>query len=58
MTKNKFSARAWSHSTGDHFHDEWGFITADKGGKVTLITAGNNGLLFVYILFLLNLNFR
>ncbi|VDD89927.1 unnamed protein product [Enterobius vermicularis] len=38
-----YSARAWSHSTGDHFHDEWGFITADKSDKVTLITAGNNG---------------
>uniref|UniRef100_A0A0N5AY76 DUF1794 domain-containing protein n=1 Tax=Syphacia muris TaxID=451379 RepID=A0A0N5AY76_9BILA len=37
------AARAWSHSTGDHFHDEWGFITADQHGKVTLITAGNNG---------------
>jgi len=38
-----FSARAWSHSTKDHFHDEWGFMTADDAGNVTLMTAGNNG---------------
>ncbi|CAI4233213.1 unnamed protein product [Auanema sp. JU1783] len=38
-----FTARAWSHSTKDHFHDEWGFLTADKIGNVTLMTAGNNG---------------
>ncbi|PAV75670.1 hypothetical protein WR25_15166 [Diploscapter pachys] len=38
-----FSARAWSHSTKDHFHDEWGFLTADLTGNATLITAGNNG---------------
>uniref|UniRef100_A0A7I4YNF6 THAP4_heme-bd domain-containing protein n=1 Tax=Haemonchus contortus TaxID=6289 RepID=A0A7I4YNF6_HAECO len=38
-----FSARAWSHSTKDHFHDEWGFMTVDGNGNVTLMTAGNNG---------------
>ncbi|CAJ0569083.1 unnamed protein product, partial [Mesorhabditis spiculigera] len=38
-----FSARAWSHSTKDHFHDEWGFVTADPSGNVTLMTSGNNG---------------
>uniref|UniRef100_A0AC35U8S5 DUF1794 domain-containing protein n=1 Tax=Rhabditophanes sp. KR3021 TaxID=114890 RepID=A0AC35U8S5_9BILA len=38
-----FSARAWSHTTKDHFHDEWGFMTVDKSGNVTLMTAGNNG---------------
>ncbi|VDN51497.1 unnamed protein product [Dracunculus medinensis] len=38
-----FSARAWSHTTKDHFHDEWGFITADSNGNVTLMTTGNNG---------------
>ncbi|VBB32030.1 unnamed protein product, partial [Acanthocheilonema viteae] len=38
-----FSARAWSHTTKDHFHDEWGFITVDPFGNATLMTAGNNG---------------
>ncbi|KAH7697977.1 Protein C52G5.2 [Aphelenchoides avenae] len=38
-----FSARAWSHSTKDHFHDEWGFLTVDANGNATLMTAGNNG---------------
>uniref|UniRef100_A0A7E4V2E0 THAP4_heme-bd domain-containing protein n=1 Tax=Panagrellus redivivus TaxID=6233 RepID=A0A7E4V2E0_PANRE len=38
-----FSARAWSHSTKDHFHDEWGFITVEPTGNATLMTAGNNG---------------
>ncbi|VDK86889.1 unnamed protein product [Onchocerca ochengi] len=38
-----FSARAWSHTTKDHFHDEWGFITVDPSGNATLMTAGNNG---------------
>ncbi|GMR60683.1 hypothetical protein PMAYCL1PPCAC_30878, partial [Pristionchus mayeri] len=38
-----FSARAWSHSTKDHFHDEWGFLTVDATGNATLMTAGNNG---------------
>uniref|UniRef100_A0A914CYA9 THAP4-like heme-binding beta-barrel domain-containing protein n=1 Tax=Acrobeloides nanus TaxID=290746 RepID=A0A914CYA9_9BILA len=38
-----FSARAWSHTTKDHFHDEWGFITVDPNGNATLMTAGNNG---------------
>uniref|UniRef100_A0A1I7XNN3 Hypoxia up-regulated protein 1 n=1 Tax=Heterorhabditis bacteriophora TaxID=37862 RepID=A0A1I7XNN3_HETBA len=38
-----FSARAWSHSTKDHFHDEWGFLTVDPTGNATLMTAGNNG---------------
>jgi hypothetical protein len=37
------SARAWSHSTKDHFHDEWGYMTVDPNGNVTLMTAGNNG---------------
>uniref|UniRef100_A0A915MBP8 Hypoxia up-regulated protein 1 n=1 Tax=Meloidogyne javanica TaxID=6303 RepID=A0A915MBP8_MELJA len=36
-------ARAWSHSTKDHFHDEWGFITVEPNGNATLMTAGNNG---------------
>uniref|UniRef100_A0A915CUU0 THAP4-like heme-binding beta-barrel domain-containing protein n=1 Tax=Ditylenchus dipsaci TaxID=166011 RepID=A0A915CUU0_9BILA len=26
-----FTARAWSHSTKDHFHDEWGFTTYEVG---------------------------
>ncbi|VDM61048.1 unnamed protein product [Angiostrongylus costaricensis] len=38
-----FSARAWSHSTKDHFHDEWGYMTVDNKGNATLMTAGNNG---------------
>ena len=38
-----FSARAWSHSTKDHFHDEWGFLTVEHNGNATLMTAGNNG---------------
>uniref|UniRef100_A0AC34GV80 THAP4-like heme-binding beta-barrel domain-containing protein n=1 Tax=Panagrolaimus sp. ES5 TaxID=591445 RepID=A0AC34GV80_9BILA len=38
-----FSARAWSHSTKDHFHDEWGFVTVDPNGNATLMTTGNNG---------------
>ncbi|KAL7070467.1 hypothetical protein ACQ4LE_010579 [Meloidogyne hapla] len=38
-----WSARAWSHSTKDHFHDEWGFITVEPNGNATLMTAGNNG---------------
>ncbi|PIC19481.1 hypothetical protein B9Z55_025019 [Caenorhabditis nigoni] len=38
-----FSARAWSHSTKDHFHDEWGFLTVDPVGNATLMTTGNNG---------------
>jgi len=38
-----FSARAWSHSTKDHFHDEWGFLTINPEGNVTLMTTGNNG---------------
>ncbi|KAI1725555.1 THAP domain-containing protein 4 [Ditylenchus destructor] len=38
-----YSARAWSHSTKDHFHDEWGFITAEPSGNATLMTTGNNG---------------
>ncbi|KAK6766160.1 hypothetical protein RB195_025829 [Necator americanus] len=38
-----FSARAWSHSTKDHFHDEWGYMTVDNNGNATLMTAGNNG---------------
>ncbi|KFD58354.1 hypothetical protein M513_00580, partial [Trichuris suis] len=38
-----FSARAWSHTTLDHLHDEWGYITVDPTGKVVLMTAGNNG---------------
>ncbi|KJH43942.1 hypothetical protein DICVIV_10026 [Dictyocaulus viviparus] len=38
-----FSARAWSHSTKDHFHDEWGYMTVDNEGNATLMTAGNNG---------------
>ncbi|VDL78955.1 unnamed protein product [Nippostrongylus brasiliensis] len=38
-----FSARAWSHSTKDHFHDEWGYLTVDGTGNATLMTAGNNG---------------
>uniref|UniRef100_A0A914V5R0 THAP4-like heme-binding beta-barrel domain-containing protein n=1 Tax=Plectus sambesii TaxID=2011161 RepID=A0A914V5R0_9BILA len=38
-----FSARAWSHSTKDHFHDEWGYMTVDQNGNATLMTAGNNG---------------
>jgi len=38
-----FSARAWSHSTKDHFHDEWGFLTVEPSGNVTLMTVGNNG---------------
>ncbi|CAD5221036.1 unnamed protein product [Bursaphelenchus xylophilus] len=38
-----FTARAWSHSTKDHFHDEWGFLTVDPNGNATLMTAGNNG---------------
>ncbi|CAJ0947162.1 unnamed protein product, partial [Mesorhabditis belari] len=38
-----FSARAWSHSTKDHFHDEWGFVTVDPTGNATLMTSGNNG---------------
>ncbi|KHN81504.1 Uncharacterized protein C28H8.5 [Toxocara canis] len=38
-----FSARAWSHTTKDHFHDEWGFITVEPTGNATLMTAGNNG---------------
>uniref|UniRef100_A0A915BB55 THAP4-like heme-binding beta-barrel domain-containing protein n=1 Tax=Parascaris univalens TaxID=6257 RepID=A0A915BB55_PARUN len=38
-----FSARAWSHTTKDHFHDEWGFLTVDPTGNATLMTAGNNG---------------
>ncbi|CAJ0609134.1 unnamed protein product [Cylicocyclus nassatus] len=38
-----FSARAWSHSTKDHFHDEWGYMTVDNGGNATLMTTGNNG---------------
>ncbi|KAI6241006.1 THAP4-heme-bd domain-containing protein [Aphelenchoides fujianensis] len=29
-------ARAWSHSTKDHFHDEWGFLTVDPNGNATL----------------------
>lgn len=37
------SARAWSHTTKDHFHDEYGFMTVDKNGNVTLMTTGNNG---------------
>lgn len=42
----KFSARAWSHSTKDHFHDEWGFITMESNGNATLMTVGNNGNFF------------
>ncbi|KAI6215012.1 hypothetical protein M3Y94_00335100 [Aphelenchoides besseyi] len=38
-----FTARAWSHSTKDHFHDEWGFLTVDPNGNATLMTTGNNG---------------
>ncbi|CEF60230.1 Si:ch211-105d4.5 [Strongyloides ratti] len=38
-----FTARAWSHTTKDHFHDEYGFMTVDKNGNVTLMTTGNNG---------------
>ncbi|EPB76772.1 hypothetical protein ANCCEY_04124 [Ancylostoma ceylanicum] len=38
-----FSARAWSHSTKDHFHDEWGYMTVDNNGNATLMTTGNNG---------------
>ncbi|CAD6193333.1 unnamed protein product [Caenorhabditis auriculariae] len=38
-----FSARAWSHSTKDHFHDEWGYLTVDPAGNATLMTTGNNG---------------
>jgi len=38
-----FSARAWSHSTKDQFHDEWGFMTITDQGNVTLMTTGNNG---------------
>lgn len=38
-----FSARAWSHSTKDHFHDEWGYLTVDGNGNATLMSAGNNG---------------
>ncbi|KAI3407705.1 hypothetical protein GPALN_014358 [Globodera pallida] len=38
-----WSARAWSHSTKDHFHDEWGYITVESNGNATLMTAGNNG---------------
>ncbi|PIO72956.1 hypothetical protein TELCIR_05090 [Teladorsagia circumcincta] len=38
-----FSARAWSHTTKDHFHDEWGYLTVDSNGNATLMTAGNNG---------------
>lgn len=38
-----FSARAWSHSTKDHFHDEWGFLTVNPSGNATLMTTGNNG---------------
>uniref|UniRef100_A0A1I7VHQ9 DUF1794 domain-containing protein n=1 Tax=Loa loa TaxID=7209 RepID=A0A1I7VHQ9_LOALO len=43
-----FSARAWSHTTKDHFHDEWGFITVDPSGNATLMTAGNNGRQIVF----------
>ncbi|KHJ44273.1 hypothetical protein D918_05627 [Trichuris suis] len=45
-----FSARAWSHTTLDHLHDEWGYITVDPTGKVVLMTAGNNGQLFAQLL--------
>jgi len=38
-----FSARAWSHSTKDQLHDEWGFMTITDQGNVTLMTTGNNG---------------
>uniref|UniRef100_A0A915JYM8 THAP4-like heme-binding beta-barrel domain-containing protein n=1 Tax=Romanomermis culicivorax TaxID=13658 RepID=A0A915JYM8_ROMCU len=38
-----FSARAWSHTTKDQLHDEWGFMTITEQGNVTLMTAGNNG---------------
>lgn len=38
-----FSARAWSHSTKDQLHDEWGFLTITDQGNVTLMTTGNNG---------------
>ncbi|KRX98115.1 Uncharacterized protein T4B_8168, partial [Trichinella pseudospiralis] len=38
-----FSARAWSHTTRDHLHDEWGFLTVDPTGKAVLMTTGNNG---------------
>ncbi|KAL1243248.1 Uncharacterized protein TSPI_03501 [Trichinella spiralis] len=37
-----FSARAWSHTTRDHLHDEWGFLTVDPTGKAVLMTTGNN----------------
>jgi hypothetical protein len=37
------SARAFSHSTKDSLHDEWGFMTIDDVGNVTLMTSGNNG---------------
>jgi len=38
-----FSARAWSHTTKDQLHDEWGFMTVNDNGNVTLMTTGNNG---------------
>lgn len=38
-----FSARAWSHTTKDQLHDEWGFMTVNDQGNVTLMTTGNNG---------------
>ncbi|MFH4974244.1 hypothetical protein AB6A40_000953 [Gnathostoma spinigerum] len=38
-----FSARAWSHTTKDFFHNEWGFLSMDDSGNATLMTAGNNG---------------
>lgn len=44
-----FRARAWSHSTKDRFHDEWGFMTVDPNGNVTLMTTGNNGIFFLKI---------
>uniref|UniRef100_A0AC35TVQ9 DUF1794 domain-containing protein n=1 Tax=Rhabditophanes sp. KR3021 TaxID=114890 RepID=A0AC35TVQ9_9BILA len=37
-----FSAKAWSHSNKDSFHNEWGFLTVE-GDVVTLMTAGGNG---------------
>ncbi|VDP27363.1 unnamed protein product [Soboliphyme baturini] len=37
------SARAWSHTTKDHLHNECGYMTVDQHGTVTFMTAGNNG---------------
>uniref|UniRef100_A0A0N4ZQ35 DUF1794 domain-containing protein n=1 Tax=Parastrongyloides trichosuri TaxID=131310 RepID=A0A0N4ZQ35_PARTI len=38
-----FSAKAWSHTNKDQFHNEWGHFIANKNGEITLMTSGGNG---------------